>query len=134
MGVDGEKLWKICPNRIINKCGDSYGAYNLTLSARPVRRISFLVLLAAAGVYAFVSLRGPNGIPALTQKRHEIRVLQEQNADLAREVQLKREFIRQLESDRSRQELEIRRRLKLLLPGETSFIIPEDQKPVTPEP
>jgi len=79
------------------------------------------VLVAAS--YAFVTLRG--GIPALIQKQGEIRTLEKQNADLAREIEFRRERIQRLREDESEQELEIRQRLKLVRPGEKVFILQE---------
>ncbi|HYM05129.1 MAG TPA: septum formation initiator family protein [Terriglobales bacterium] len=83
-----------------------------------------LVVLVAAG-YVFVTLRGPQGIPALKEKQKQIRTIEQQNADLAREIELRRERIHRLEEDDSEQELEIRQRLKLVRPGEKVFILQE---------
>jgi cell division protein FtsB len=90
-----------------------------------IRRIGILAALAIVGAYAFVALRGPRGMPALMEKRREIRELEEQNANLEREIQRKRERIERLKNSPSEQEMEIRKQLKLLRPGETSFILPE---------
>ena len=46
---------------------------------------------------------------------------------MAAENKRKQERIEKLEHDRSVQELEIRKRLKLLHPGETQFILPEQK-------
>ena len=70
-----------------------------------------------------MTLRG--GIPALIQKQGEIRTLEKQNADLAREIEFRRERIQRLREDESGQELEIRQRLKLVRPGEKVFILQE---------
>ncbi len=70
-----------------------------------------------------MTLRG--GIPALIQKQREIRTLEKQNADLAREIEFRRERIERLREDESEQELEIRQRLKLVRPGEKVFILQE---------
>ena len=59
---------------------------------------------------------------AWTQKRQEIRELEERNAALARENQLKREYIERLRQSQPEQELEIRRRLKLVKPNEKVFM------------
>lgn len=78
-----------------------------------------------------MTLRG--GIPALIQKQSEIRTLEKQNADLAREIEFRRERIQRLREDESEQELEIRQRLKLVRPGEKVFILQEpvaQKKPV----
>ncbi len=85
-------------------------------------------MLGVVGVYGWFALRGPQGIHALLEKRRDIRQLQEQNASMARENQQRREHIRRLEQSRSEQEMEIRKQLKLLRPGETTFILPEASK------
>ena len=93
-----------------------------------IRRIIVTGAFAVVCVYAVVALRGPQGMTALFEKRREIKELQEHNATLAREVKLKTERIDRLKNSSSEQELEIRKQLKLLRPGETSFILPEKDK------
>ena len=61
-------------------------------------------------------------------KWREIRRLEEENANLQRENDYRRERIKKLQESPSEQELEIRKQLKLLRPGETSFILPEQPK------
>ena len=87
-----------------------------------------LVLLAIAIAYAWIAVSGPQGLQALLEKRREIRDLQEQNAVLTREIEHRRDRIRRLEGSRSEQEMEIRKQLKLLRPGETTFILPDGPK------
>lgn len=86
-------------------------------------KLGYGVAVLVAASYAFVTLRG--GIPALMQKQGEIRTLEKQNADLAREIEFRRERIQRLREDESEQELEIRQRLKLVRPGEKVFILQE---------
>lgn len=90
-----------------------------------LRRFGIGVAFVLVAVYAVVVLRGPQGIPALLEKRRGVRDLQDQNATLAQENQRKKERIQRLKDNPSEQELEIRKQLKLLRPGETSFILPE---------
>ena len=99
-----------------------------------IRKSGFLALVAIVGVFAIIALRGPNGIQALTDKRKEIQSLQEFNASLAAENEHKRLRIEKLKHSRAEQELEIRERLKLLRPGETQLILPEEPKTETPAP
>lgn len=89
--------------------------------------ISGVVLLL--GAYAFVTLR--ERIPALIETGKQLRQMQEENADFARENEIKRERIRKLQESRSEQDLEIRRKLKLLHSNETEFILPHAPKPDT---
>ena len=64
----------------------------------------------------------------MREKHRQVRELEEENANLARENQLKRERIQKLEGSPDAQELEIRRHMKMLRPGETEFILPEHGK------
>ena len=92
------------------------------------RRIVFFVAFALIAAYGYVALHGPQGIPALQQKRSEIRKLEEENANLQREIQYRRDRIKKLTESPAEQELEVRKNLKLLRPGETSFILPDVPK------
>jgi cell division protein FtsB len=98
-----------------------------------VRRTVFLLVVGVIGVYGFLALRGPQGIPALREKWREIRTLEENNNNLQRENQYRRERIEKLEKNPSAQELEIRKKLKLVRPGETSFILPDQPKAGQPK-
>jgi cell division protein FtsB len=93
-----------------------------------------MVLLAIVIAYGWVAVSGPQGLQALLEKRREIRQLQEQNATLTREIEHRRDRIRRLEDSPSEQEMEIRKQLKLLRPGETTFILPEAPKDAGPTP
>ena len=93
-----------------------------------VRRAILVIVFALIGVYGLMELRGPQGLPALRDRWTEIRKLEEENANLQRENDYRRERIKKLEGSVSEQELEIRKKLKLLRPGETSFILPEQPK------
>jgi cell division protein FtsB len=93
-----------------------------------VRRAILLIVFALIGVFGLAELRGPQGLPALREKWNEIRNLEEENANLQRDNDYRRDRIKKLESNPSEQELEIRKKLKLLRPGETSFILPEQPK------
>ncbi len=99
-----------------------------------VRRMFFLLVVALIGVYGYLALRGPQGLPALREKWSEIRKLEEENANIQRENQYRRDRIKKLEENPSAQELEIRKKLKLVRPGETSFILPDQPKPEVAKP
>src|SRR4051812_9794020 len=93
-------------------------------------KIGYTVVVLMAVVYAVFTLRGPHGVPAWMQKRQQIRVLEERNAVLARENQLKRERIERLKESQPEQEHEIRRRLKLVKPNEKVYILQDQDKKV----
>ena len=77
-----------------------------------------------AGGYVLVAIRGPNGIPALLNRWQEIRALERRNAALKAEVDARSERLKKLRESLDEQELEIRRRLEMLRPGEKEFKIP----------
>jgi cell division protein FtsB len=99
-----------------------------------IRRVAVLIIFVLVGLYGYMSLRGPQGVPAVMDKWREIRKLEEENASLQRENDYRRERIKKLQESPSEQELEIRKQLKLLRPGETSFILPDSPKQDTAAP
>jgi cell division protein FtsB len=99
-----------------------------------VQRAGYLVAVALLAGYGWIALRGPQGIGALLAKHREIRQLQEQNAATARENERRRDHIRRLKDSQSEQDMEIRKQLKLIRPGETTFILPEAPKDAPADP
>jgi cell division protein FtsB len=91
-------------------------------------KLGYALAVLVAASYAFVTLQ--QGVPALMQKQQEIKTREKENADLAREIESRRERIKRLGEDESEQELEIRQRLKLVRPGEKVFIL---QDPIAPK-
>ncbi|MGI8744482.1 MAG: FtsB family cell division protein [Bryobacteraceae bacterium] len=96
------------------------------------RRILYTAAVALLGAYGYFTLRGPQGISALMEKRNQIRQLEEENAAMARENDRKRERIRKLGESVSQLKLEIRDKTKKILPGETEFVLPEMPKQALP--
>ncbi len=97
------------------------------MNTRTKTILSTTVLLAA-GVLALYSLAGTDGIPTVLQHKRQIRELQEQNAELQRLIEQRKERIKNLSENRSDQDLEIRRDLRLLKKQETTFVLPEEKK------
>ncbi len=94
---------------------------------RPLAAIAALVGLAA---YATIMLRGPQGISAWTEKRHEIQSLEEQNANLQRDIDAKKQRIERLKNDPATQELELEK-LGLVHKDDTQFKITGQHLPAT---
>jgi len=86
-------------------------------------RLGYVAAFAIVVSYAFVSLHGPKGIPALLEKRHQIEQLEKRNFTLATENERMREHIDRLANNPAEQELEIRKGLKLVRPGEKVFLL-----------
>jgi cell division protein FtsB len=79
-------------------------------------------------VYAYIVLRGPNGIPGLLDRRRQVRDYEQANQQLHREIERKQERIQRLRENPAEQEFEIRQRLKFARPGEKVFIIDESAR------
>jgi cell division protein FtsB len=84
---------------------------------RPIAAVAALTALAA---YAVIMLRGPRGLSALSEKHRQIRTMQEENANLAHEVEVRKQHIKRLESDKATQVLELRK-LGFVGQGDTQF-------------
>jgi cell division protein FtsB len=102
-------------------------ALHHTLLERVLRRKGTLFAVAIVAAYAWIAVHGPRGLDALLEKRREIQKLEEQNEALKRENEQRRDRIDRLEKNRSEQEMEIRKQLKLQRPGETTFILPSPE-------
>jgi len=87
-----------------------------------ITRYAYAVALLMVAAYAFVTLRGPQGLHALFDKQDQIQTMEQRNADLAKEIERRREHIKRLSDNTAEQELEIRERLKLVHPGEKIYI------------
>jgi cell division protein FtsB len=85
-----------------------------------LRPIAALATLTALAAYAVIMLRGPQGLSVLSEKQKQIRTLQEENANLSREVEARKLHIKRLESDPATQVLELRK-LGFVGQGDTSF-------------
>ena len=87
-----------------------------------------MVALTVVLVYGWIAIHGPQGLQALLEKHRQIRDLEEENAEKARENAALRDRIDRLADSPSEQEMEIRKQLKLLRPGETTFLLPDPPK------
>jgi cell division protein FtsB len=88
---------------------------------------------ALLAICTWAAVTGPRGLRDLLEKRRVIHELQQENARVAAENELRRERIQRLQKSASEQELEIRKNLKLLRPGETTFILPTAPAPPKPQ-
>jgi len=94
----------------------------------PFGRTAYIVVFLMASAYVVATLGGAKGIPAVLARQKQIQRLEDRNAQLARDIERKREHIRRLQNDASAQELEIRDRYKLVHPGDTVFITGQPEK------
>lgn len=92
----------------------------------PALKTAYAIVVLSGVVYAFVSLEGPGGIPALLAKRRQVALYEQENQQLLRENTQKEQRIDRLENNPIEQEMEIRQRLKLARPGEKIYILDEN--------
>ena len=84
-----------------------------------------IVFLVAVG-YAFIAF--PQGMHAWQEKQRQIQEMEKRNSDLAKEVERQKDYIQRLNTNPAAQELEIRKRLKLLHPQEKQYIVGDTEK------
>jgi cell division protein FtsB len=94
----------------------------------PLGRTAYIVVFAIAATYVAATLGGPRGIPAVLARQKQILRLEERNAQLAREIERKRDHILRLQNDANAQDILIRERYKLVHPGDTVFITGQPDK------
>ncbi len=98
------------------------------------KRFGLAVALAGFAVYAVVNLTGSQGVTALFAKWDELHRIQVQNANLASELQERKERIRLLTDNLEERELEIRKKLQKLRPGEKLYQVPDPEPTVPAKP
>lgn len=103
-----------------------------------LRQIGYIAAVALACFYAFVVLRGPNGIPAMIDRNHQVEKLEKEIHDLDTQINDKKNFLEEVGKNPEVREREIRRHLNKVKPGETLIFL-EDQpassaKPVPARP
>ena len=89
----------------------------------PLSKLAGALVALSIAVYAFFTLQGPQGIPALKEKRRQIQEYERQNAALARQIEEERARINRFDKSQPEQEQLIRQRLKLVKPGEKVFML-----------
>ena len=88
-----------------------------------------LVFLVTVG-YAFIAF--PQGMHSWQDKQRQIQEMEKRNDRLAKEVEHQKDYINRLQNNPSAQELEIRKRLKLLHPEEKLYIMGDPDVPSQP--
>ncbi len=87
-------------------------------------------LLLGAGMLltlGWAAISGSQGLDGMLEKRAQIKQLQEENAAIEAENSDRQARIGRLESSPTEQDLEIRR-LNMVKQGETTFMLPEEEK------
>ena len=99
------------------------------MKASLTRFVYIVVFLVAVG-YAFFAF--PQGMHAWQDKQRQIQDMEKRNDGLAKQVERQKEYIDRLKNNPGAQELEIRKRLKLLHPEEKLYITGDSDSPAQP--
>jgi len=89
----------------------------------PLTRFAYVIVFLVVVTYAFFAY--PKGMQAWEDKKRQIQEMEKRNTALAQEVERKKDHVNRLKDNPAEQELEIRKRLKLLRPNEKSYIVGE---------
>ena len=92
----------------------------------PLTRFAYIIVFLVVVAYAFVAY--PKGMHSWQEKQRQIQEMEKRNTQLAQEVERKKEHVNRLKNNPAEQELEIRKRLKLLRPDEKSYIVGDEKK------
>jgi cell division protein FtsB len=96
----------------------------------PLTRFTYVLVFLVAAGYAFFAF--PQGVRAWQDKQRQIQEMEKRNDSLARQVERQKDYINRLQNNPAAQELEIRKRLKLLHPEEKLYITGEPEAPPPP--
>jgi cell division protein FtsB len=94
-----------------------------------LRQLGFVAAAAVTCFYVFLVLRGPNGIPAMLEKRQQIERMKQENEAMRQEIEKKKIIIDQLENSSEARERAVREHTRKAKQHETTiFLQDEDEK------
>jgi len=96
----------------------------------PLTRFGYAIVFLVAVGYAFVAF--PQGMRAWQDKQRQIQEMEKRNGSLAQQVERQKEYINRLQNNSAAQELEIRKRLKLVHPEEKLYITGDGEASAPP--
>lgn len=97
------------------------------LVSAALRKLGWLLAVLLVGTYAVFALRGPQGLPALIGKWEEVRQLEQEHQQIKEQIRQKRERLDRLKEKEDEMEIELRRDLQQLKPGEKMMVLPESE-------
>jgi cell division protein FtsB len=91
-----------------------------------LRQLGYLAAVGVACFYVFVALKGPNGVPAMMEKKEQIERLKQQNDTLRQEIERRRKYIDHLENSDETRERAIREHTHKSKGNETTIYLQDD--------
>ncbi len=92
-----------------------------------LRQLGYLAAAAVACFYVFVVLKGPNGIPTMIEKRHQIERMKQTNDDLRLEIQRRKTAIDQLKNSSDARDRAVREQTRKARKDDVTIYLPEGQ-------
>jgi cell division protein FtsB len=86
-----------------------------------LRQLGFLTAFVLAGFYVFALMAGPNGWPAMMQKRQELLDAERKNGDLKQQISREEATIRELREGGPARDRVIRDKTRKQKPRETTI-------------
>ena len=97
-------------------------------SLQPVlKRFGYAVGMIVLFGYVAMFFAGPQGYRSLIEKRQQIQALETETENLKQSVETLRKQNQSLKKDPDTQQLEIRKNLEMMRPGEMEFRYPKEQ-------
>lgn len=98
-----------------------------------LRQLAFIAGAACTCFYVFVVLRGPNGIPAMMEKRHQIERMKQENEQMRQEIEKHKVTIDQLQHSPDARDRAVREFTRKAKKHETTIYLPDETEPAAPQ-
>jgi cell division protein FtsB len=101
-----------------------------------IKRAGYAIGIVVLFGYVAMFIGGPQGYRSLKDKWEQIEALEAETADLKQSVETLRKYNQSVKKDPDAQQLEIRKNLEMMRPGEMEFRYPkeQDKSGITAEP
>ena len=97
-------------------------------SLQPIlKRIGYAAGMVVVFGYVAMFIAGPQGYRSLKDKRQQIEILETETENLKQSVETLRKYNQSIKKDPDAQQLEIRKNLEMMRPGEMEFRYPKEQ-------
>jgi cell division protein FtsB len=97
------------------------------------RQLAYVAAFVLVGLYVFTMLKGPQGVPAMLERRQELLKTERENEALRKQIEEQKRYLEQLAEDPATRERVVREKTGKQKPNETTIIYDEEQKGSTSE-
>ena len=91
-----------------------------------LKRIGYAAGMVVLFGYVAMFIAGPQGYRSLKEKRQQIEMLETETENLKQSVETLRKYNQSIKKDPDAQQLEIRKNLEMMRPGEMEFRYPKE--------